>query len=149
MFANLSIALSIVLLFKSQWAAAAAANPTVTIASGVVIGTATGVTNQPAVTGLVNAYLGVPYASPPVRFSPPQAAKAWATPLKAQVNPPACIQQFIFTGDAGVREQAYFNNPGYAPPAESEDCLYLNIFAPRDASPTNKKPVLFWIFGVC
>ncbi|KAB8606240.1 hypothetical protein FH972_025870 [Carpinus fangiana] len=32
-------------------------------------------------------------------------------------------------------------------PEESEDCLYLNVFAPRDASPTNKKPVLFWLFG--
>lgn len=45
--------------------------------------------------------------------------------------------------------QRVFNNPGGAPPQESEDCLYLNIFAPTDASGTNLKTVLFWIYGVC
>lgn len=43
-----------------------------------------------------------------------------------------------------------FNNPGgTAAPAESEDCLYLNVFAPADTSQNSKKSVLFWIFGVC
>ena len=39
-----------------------------------------------------------------------------------------------------------FNTP--APP-ESEDCLYLNIFAPAWASPVDtveKVPVMFWIY---
>lgn len=34
------------------------------------------------------------------------------------------------------------------PPEESEDCLYHNVYAPADASPANRKAVLFWIFGV-
>lgn len=123
-----------------------APNPTVTIASGVVIGTATRVSNQPSVTGLVNAYLGVPFADKPVRFAPPQPISAPFGTIKAQTNPPACLQQFL-TGDAGAKTRAYFNNPFLPPPAESEDCLYLNVFAPQCASPTNLKPVFFWIYG--
>jgi acetylcholinesterase/carboxylesterase 2 len=120
-------------------------NPTVTIASGVIIGTATTVSNQPTVTGYANAYLGVPFASPPVRFAPPTPPQPYTT-LQAQTLPPACLQEF-FSGAVGERTRAYFNNPGLPPPAESEDCLYLNVFAPQDASPTNLKSVLFWIYG--
>jgi len=124
-----------------------AANPTVTLDSGVVIGTATGVLNQPSVTGLASAYLGVPFASsPPLRFAPPTAASPWDEPLVAQELPPACLQAFG-TGATAARTEEYFNTP--PPPAgESEDCLYLNVYAPPDASPSNLKPVMFWIYGV-
>lgn len=125
-----------------------AADPTVTLDSGIVVGTATRVQNQPSVTGLANAYLGVPFASsPPLRFAPATPPKPWAEPLVAQNLPPACLQSFG-SGAAAARTKEYFNNPGYAPPQESEDCLYLNVFTPPDASPTNLKPVLFWLFGV-
>lgn len=68
--------------------------PTVTISNGIVIGTATGVLNQASVTGLANAYLGIPFAqSPPTRFSPPVASDPWAEPLLAQTLPNTCIQQ--------------------------------------------------------
>lgn len=61
--------------------------PTVTISSGVVVGTS---------AAFVNAYLGVPFAqSPPERFSPPVPASAWTSPLQAQTLKPACIQQFM------------------------------------------------------
>lgn len=125
-----------------------AADPTVTLDSGIVFGTATRVANQPSVTSLANAYLGVPFAdSPPLRFAPPTAAKPWTEPLVAQKLPPACLQSFG-SGATAAREKEYFNNPTYPPPEESEDCLYLNVFTPQDASPTNLKPVLFWLFGV-
>lgn len=125
-----------------------AADPTVTLDSGLVVGTATRVGNQPSVTGLANAYLGVPFASsPPLRFAPPTSLKPWTEPLIAQKLPPACLQSFG-SGAVAARTKEYFNNPGYEPPQESEDCLYLNVFTPPDASPTNLKPVLFWLFGV-
>jgi len=126
---------------------ARAANPTVTLDSGVVVGTATRVLNQPSVTGLASAYLGVPFASsPPVRFAPPTAASPWEQPLVAQKLPPACLQAFG-TGATAARTEEYFNTPP-PPEGESEDCLYLNVYAPPDASPSNLKPVLFWIYGV-
>lgn len=126
---------------------ARAADPTVTLDSGVVVGTATRVA-KPSVTGLANVYLGVPFASsPPLRFAPPTAAKPWTEPLVAQKSPPACLQSFG-SGATAAKTKEYFNNPGYEPPQESEDCLYLNVFSPPAASSTNLKPVLFWLFGV-
>jgi hypothetical protein len=126
---------------------ARAANPTVTLDSGVVVGTATRVLNQPSVTGLASAYLGIPFASsPPLRFAPPTSPSPWKEPLVAQTLPPACLQAFG-TGAIAARTEEYFNTP--PPPAgESEDCLYLNVYAPPDASPSNLKPVMFWIYGV-
>jgi carboxylesterase 2 len=126
---------------------ARAPDPTVSLASGVVVGTATRVSNQPSVTGLASAYLGIPFASsPPLRFAPPTAPSPWKEPLVAQKLPPACLQAFG-TGATAARTEEYFNTP--PPPAgESEDCLYLNVYAPPDASPSNLKPVMFWIYGV-
>ena len=73
-----------------------AANPTVTISNGVLVGTATAVSNQPSLAP-VNAYLGIPYAKPPtgsLRFAPPEPPTSWTSPRKAQTEPPACLQQF-------------------------------------------------------
>jgi hypothetical protein len=77
---------------------ARAAAPTVTLADGLVVGTTTGVYNQPAVTGLVDAYLGIPYASPPDRFEAPVAATAFRTSFLAQKYGAACIQQVNASG---------------------------------------------------
>jgi carboxylesterase type B len=40
--------------------------------------------------------------------------------------------------------QAVFNNP---PPEESEDCLYLNVYAPATPAGGNGRAVMFWIYG--
>jgi carboxylesterase type B len=37
-----------------------------------------------------------------------------------------------------------FNNPA---PEESEDCLYLNVWAPGKKPPAEGWPVMFWIYG--
>ena len=40
-----------------------------------------------------------------------------------------------------------FNNPGGPPPAESEDCLYLNVFTPTTKAPATGRAVMVWVFG--
>ncbi|KAF9695949.1 hypothetical protein EKO04_006020 [Ascochyta lentis] len=130
------------------FAAPAAVGPTVTISAGTIIGTATTSANQPSLTASANAYLGVPFAkSPPERFSPPEAASPWSTPLQAQAVKPACIQQFSGTGQTQALTKQYFNNPQGPAPAESEDCLYLNVYTPPGVTPDSKKAVMFWLFG--
>ena len=66
--------------------------PTVTLTSGVVVGTTT---SLPAATATVNKFLGIPFAaSPPERFSPPADSATWATPLDASAYRPTCLQSF-------------------------------------------------------
>ncbi|KAF8859749.1 carboxylesterase [Acephala macrosclerotiorum] len=129
-------------------AAAATASPTVTINSGVVVGFATEVVSASTSTATVYNYLGIPFAAPPTgtaRFRPPVTPTAWASPLQATSLPPACYEQFKSPTAAFINET--FDNPGGPPLVNSEDCLYLNVYAPTEASSANKKPVLFWIFG--
>lgn len=81
-------------------------------------------------------YKGVPFASPPVgelRWREPAPAAAWKGLRAAKSYAPACMQ-------TGV------SMPGEAPPVISEDCLYLNIWAPANTGPT-ALPVLVWIYG--
>jgi len=88
----------------------------------------------------IAAFLGIPYALPPIgnqRWTSPQPAKNWTGTLKAQNQPPACIQQITDPGKSS-----------YNALSQSEDCLYLNVFAPVDAFQTKKRlPVLFMIHG--
>jgi para-nitrobenzyl esterase len=84
--------------------------------------------------GDVAVYKGVPYAMPPLgdlRWRDPQPIKAWADVREAKVFAPACMQ----TGTS---------MPGEDPPSASEDCLYLNIWAPMRA---RHAPVIVWIHG--
>ena len=88
-------------------------------------------TMQPGVT----AWLGIPYAAPPVgnlRWKPPQPVTPWA----------------------GVRSCTQFGGSPWAPsgPMESftpshmdEDCLNLNVWAPP--SDGRLRPVMVWIYG--
>ncbi|PRD18729.1 UNVERIFIED_CONTAM: Acetylcholinesterase-1 [Trichonephila clavipes] len=85
-------------------------------------------------------FLGVPFAKPPIgnlRFKKPEPVEAWSEPLECRELKPACTQ---FTPSPF---------PWYTDDQEniSEDCLYLNIYTPRNASAENKKAVLFWIYG--
>ncbi len=88
------------------------------------------------------AWLGIPYAQAPIgelRWKAPKAANSWATPLKAIDYGNPCIQ---FGGPlAGVE-----GSEGVV--VGNEDCLTLNVWAPRAAISANKKlPVMYWIHG--
>ncbi|GAB7359762.1 hypothetical protein MBLNU230_g6933t1 [Neophaeotheca triangularis] len=115
--------------------------PTAVVDAGTLVGTST---SLPAATASVNKFLGVPFAvSPPERFSPPQPAAPYGT-IDATQFSAACIQQFNYPEATRQFTQAVFNNP---PAEESEDCLYLNVYAPSTPAPVDGRSVLFWIYG--
>ncbi|KNG80689.1 carboxylesterase hlo [Aspergillus nomiae NRRL 13137] len=113
--------------------------PTAIIDSGAIVGTTT---SFPSSTAIVRKYLGVPFAAPPVRFSPPEPVERWSTFYNATQWGPSCIQQI---GQSGKELFGMLDLP---PPAngESEDCLNLNVFTPESAS-AGSKAVLVWFYG--
>jgi para-nitrobenzyl esterase len=82
---------------------------------------------------LQNAYVGIPYAAPPVgslRWRPPQ--------------PPARFK--------GVFQATQFGNPcpqfdSFGNIIGSEDCLALNVQVPEATPPAHGFPVMVWIHG--
>ncbi|KAM4581065.1 thyroglobulin [Odontesthes bonariensis] len=107
--------------------------PSVTTVSVPGHGTLQGVAVQTAVASdsrTVTQFLGVPYAGPPIgslRFEAAQPAN-WTGTWDATKPRPSCIQP-------GDLESA----------ASSEDCLYLNIFAP--AALRGRVPVLVFFYN--
>lgn len=121
-------------------------DPTADLDSGKIIGTATTVTTLPTGTAAVNKFLGIPYAAPPKRFEKPVTPEPWASNLAlvTQKYAPACMQQFNYPESTRQFTIMAFNSP---PPVESENCLFLNVFAPTSEAPEGGFPILFWIYG--
>lgn len=89
----------------------------------------------------ISAYLGVPFAKPPLgnlRFSPPQPAEKYEKPFVAKRLTPACYQEKDTTFP-GFRGSEMWNADEV-----TEDCLYLNIWAPKHGRNLH---TLVWIFG--
>ena len=96
----------------------------------------------------VNEYLGVPFAAPPV------GELLWKTtqpykPSEAVINvtefAPACMQaDRIVKWYKGVITDFGGDPETFASPEFSEDCLYLNIWAPKDAT---NLPVYIYMHG--
>ncbi|KAJ9645719.1 hypothetical protein H2199_002759 [Coniosporium tulheliwenetii] len=116
--------------------------PSVTIDAGVVIGTTT---HLPSASAAVNKYLGIPFAAPPVRFTVPVKPEPWDAPLNATAWKSTCIQQFPrVSAELSDILETVFN--GFAT-EESEDCLYLNVYAPAGPVPDSGRAVMFSIYG--
>jgi len=82
-------------------------------------------------------FLGIPYAVPPtgtLRWAPPKPFPAWTGTLNATSFSPACYQGQGTAFVAGGRPM-------------SEDCLYVNVFAPQGATAYANLPVMVWIYG--
>jgi para-nitrobenzyl esterase len=102
--------------------------PVVAAPAGKVQGTA---------VGSVHVFKGIPYALPPIgpmRWKPPLPVPAWKETRDATQFGAACIQP------KGTPTSIYF----WTLPKTSEDCLFLNVWAPANA---RKAPVFFWIHG--
>ena len=84
----------------------------------------------------VAQFRGIPYAAPPVgelRWRPPQPHGKWTAVLDAVTFGDTCVQ----------------NQPGlFARPSLTENCLYLNVYAPDAyATKPERRPVMVWFYG--
>jgi len=116
-----SITLATLLLLGTGVSAVAGTSPPVVrLDSGPVAG---------SVEGASLVFKGIPYAAPPVgalRWRAPQPVAHWTATRAADRFGAICMQPSPKT-------------------AESEDCLFLNVFRP--AGKARHLPVLFWIPG--
>jgi para-nitrobenzyl esterase len=100
-----------------------------TTEAGVVVGEA---------TERAHVFRNIPYAAPPVgplRWAPPKPPVTWTGEREAVKAGPSCPQVMNADGTP---------NLGSANGPTSEDCLQLNVFAPKDAKAA---PVMVWLHG--
>ncbi|HEY8208462.1 MAG TPA: carboxylesterase family protein [Myxococcaceae bacterium] len=94
-----------------------------------------------------HAWLGIPYAEPPLgslRWRSPQAKRPWKGTFQAVQFGHSCVQLVSPIGGRDDDRRGKFLG--------SEDCLTLNVYAPRFAPgqvPSGKErlPVMVWIHG--
>jgi len=93
-------------------------------------------------------YLGIPYAKPPVN------ELRWAPPVALDYDPArstesfgaACVQDdYNVLWYQDVAASLGYDDYRMPVPTFSEDCLYLNIWAPEESD--ELKPVMVWIHG--
>ena len=102
---------------------------------------------QGSVVGYVSegayAWRGIPFAAPPVgalRWRAPRPPAPFAEPLAATASGSPCLQ---FANPLAAVE-----DPDGDGVVGSEDCLYLNVYAPAGApGDGQRRPVMFWIHG--
>ena len=114
-----------------------AQEPVVNPAQELIVATASGKL-QGLSDGEVATFKGIPYAAPPVgefRWRLPQPVKAWEGVREAKEFGPNCAQAGWGTAPGAIAE------------GSSEDCLYLNLWLPANATKGDKLPVMVWIHG--
>ncbi|KAH9941670.1 alpha beta-hydrolase [Epithele typhae] len=114
--------------------------------------------DEATVTGVrgnnVEKFLGIPFAAAP-RFDLPQPIEAYTKSFTATKYGPACPQQAItlpllfakldkWNVVRQIVDKVY---TALVLKETSEDCLSLNVIAPRGAEKGDNLPVLAWIFG--
>ncbi len=135
----LSFALAACAPLTAQPSGCPSGSPSVSPAAGPICGKPSSIT-IPAGAFTANAYLGIPYAQPPVgklRWQNPVAHNSWTAPFSATQFGNKCPQAAAITNHVC----------SFKTSDQSEDCLYLNVWTPTGATPSLKLPVLVFIHG--
>ena len=117
----------LLILLASMPLAKASAASTVVTDTGTFIGVP-----SPSAAG-AEVFFGIRYAAAPegaLRWTPPRPPAVPTAPVVADIPGPACPQP-----------------ASTAPLAQSEDCLFLNVYVPTQESAHAKRPVFVWIHG--
>lgn len=104
--------------------------PTVRVAQGELVGTR---------EGNCSIFRGIPFAAPPVgnlRWRAPRPPAGWEGVRSATTFSPASWQSLEYCKAVGGGDPGQF----------SEDCLYLNVWAP-DGRADEPLPVMVWLHG--
>ncbi len=81
------------------------------------------------------AFLGVPFAAPPVRWRAPEPPAPWDGVREAATFAEPCTQTLGSTPEEASQVEG------------SEDCLYLNVWRPADAPAEGALPVVVYVHG--
>ena len=85
-------------------------------------------------------WLGIPYAQAPM------GSLRWKAPRSLE-NENDQVKAIEFSNPCPQVESISIDKKGEGEFLGSEDCLFLNIFAPKNISSDKKLPVMFWIHG--
>ena len=120
---------------SEQGAETVASTPEIEVTGGRICGYANA-------DGDVTIFKGIPYAAPPVadlRWKAPQPVEEWEGVRECTEYAPAAMQSEQAPFMMWTEEFIIDTSKGY-----SEDCLYLNVWAPTGAK---KAPVIMFIHG--
>jgi para-nitrobenzyl esterase len=127
----LALVLAAAVIFLLSCRQAAGLGTTVQVDSGLIAGK--------LLDSGVKAWLGIPYAKPPVRelrWQPPQPI-SWKGVYNADRKMPECIQVL----------RPHNINHYFGEEPTCEDCLFMNIWAAPDSTEASKLPVIIFIYG--
>lgn len=138
-------AICCLLLWLLAWLLPVGARAASAVPDGPVV-----VTRQGAVQGIASSraarvFWGIPYATPPVgrlRWRAPQPPQPWDTVRLCSRRPPVPWQM------AWAKKNSFYALEYHdtVPRRVSEDCLYLNVWLPRQL-PCRQLPVMVWVHG--